>query len=339
MKFWAKKVNVKEEQVGLLIRSFFKEFNPKSMIQIKGNIAELEIFFDEHPPQEIIEAISQCGEIEFEYLPNSKEKIKEDFNEKKSTSGTAKENKDEPENSAKSPANEIPDLDNIVNKSNSYEDFIENIAKQLNLEKRHDFFKEVVNTASKLNKISQKKILASLDETGYEYSDYDYTFCNRCVSKKFNGTLGIMQLIKKIIMYRDFDFSVQGASGVKKVVTQKSILDIPNFQKIVDSIDKTQPINERVKSVLTAMGLSSRTNEEQYNVQKVVNIGIKLKNINAEAFAKKCDMSSMDFANARMIISTLLNDNGCSTEKMKVIDFLKELQKLVMTESEIENLT
>lgn len=67
MKFSAK-LKLERANAGHLIRAFFQEFNPKNILQIKGDEAKAEIFFEENPPMKIVEAISHCFVLSFCYV-------------------------------------------------------------------------------------------------------------------------------------------------------------------------------------------------------------------------------------------------------------------------------
>ena len=71
MKFVVK-LKLEEKKAGALIRAFFQEFNSKNTLHIKGNDANAEIFFEENPPMEIVEAISGCF-IAYFYYKGSEE--------------------------------------------------------------------------------------------------------------------------------------------------------------------------------------------------------------------------------------------------------------------------
>ena len=73
MKFWAKVIFRGERNAEHLIRAFFKEFNPESSIVIKGKDANVEIVFVSKPPLEIVEAISYCDILEFNFGKDSEE--------------------------------------------------------------------------------------------------------------------------------------------------------------------------------------------------------------------------------------------------------------------------
>ena len=55
-----------------LIRAFFEEFNPKSTLHINGDTANAEIFFEENPPMKIVNAISRCNILSFDYEESEK---------------------------------------------------------------------------------------------------------------------------------------------------------------------------------------------------------------------------------------------------------------------------
>lgn len=341
MKIWAK-VKLKEEQAGLLIRSFFKEFHPESMISIKGNEAEVEIFFENEPPQGIVDAISKCGEIELKYSPDSEEV--EEKEEKSSTKTKKEKGKNKAKiDDSKTTVQEIPDLNQIARKSNSYEEFIQKVADLLKLANRRELFVKSVGIASELKgRISWPNIADKLTIENFNVNDYERGFCNKRVSAAFKGTIGLMQLIKQIIEYRNYGFSNKEQLTSGEPVTQQGIFDLPCFQELIDCVDDTQPVDERVRTLLNAIGLNQRTGEEQHRILEVVNMAIKMKDIDFDAIGEKLEISTEDISGARMILSELLNvyiaSNAPSVGKIKAIDFLKELQKVIMTQQEIDNL-
>ena len=70
--FWAK-IRIREDETAQkLLQTFFKEFNPQSVIQVKDGNVFVKIFFDKNPPVEIAEAIGGYKDIEFCYgeIPN-----------------------------------------------------------------------------------------------------------------------------------------------------------------------------------------------------------------------------------------------------------------------------
>ena len=201
----------------------------------------------------------------------------------------------------------------------------------------------MVNVAGELKeRISWPNISAELTKEQYSFNNYDNVFCNRHVAEKFNNAIGIMQLIKQIVEYRNYDFSSTEKLSSGGEVMQQGIFDLPCFQELIDCVDETQSIDERVKSFLDAIGSSKRTGEEQHRILEVVNTAIKMKDIDFEVVGEKLEMATGDVAGARMILSELLNayiaSNAPSVGKIKVIDFLNELPKVIMTQQEIEEL-
>lgn len=82
-KVYAKVKLNKEKNVQFLIKQFFRNFNPESSINIKGNETLIELVFDKEPPVETLEAIGYCEVEELIYGKILEESYVEEFKKEK----------------------------------------------------------------------------------------------------------------------------------------------------------------------------------------------------------------------------------------------------------------
>lgn len=116
--------------------------------------------------------------------------------------------------------------------------------------------------------------------------------------------------------------------------------EIPGFEETLGSVDKTQPIEDRVRYVLDSMGLKKKKAQEQQEIFEVANTAVRIREITWDNIFSKLKVPMGFRLERRMNISTFINDfvsQYDSDKKVQVLDFLKELQKIVMNENEIGN--
>ena len=110
--------------------------------------------------------------------------------------------------------------------------------------------------------------------------------------------------------------------------------EIQEFEETLASIDKTQPINERIRYVLKAMGLNKLLADQQRKIIEVASIAVKSNEINLESIFSAY---GGEYGETRMEFSKFINDyvkKYGSNEKVKILTFLSELQKVIMLENE-----
>ena len=102
---------------------------------------------------------------------------------------------------------------------------------------------------------------------------------------------------------------VQGGES-KNIEKMECMPEIPYFNEILGSVNKTQPIEER------------------------------LREINFDIIFSKLSISNESVLKARLTFSKFINDfvsKYASDKKVKLLDFLKQLQEFVIEDSEIES--
>ena len=366
MKFWAKVSFNCEKNAEYLIRSFFKEFNPESSIVIRGKEAKVEIIFDE-PPMQIIQAITECDLLEFNY---GKPLGEYDEAVCKQSAKPESNNANKVKKSRQS-AKEIPELIQLANKSSSYEEFVDFVADWLEMGKRKEFFKNLLLAANQTKKIIWSNLEAILTTNNISYSLWDKVWCTRQVTSKFTNAeahITIMGLIKEIVKYKDYNFNQEinkklvpnekseiveetissneeievpeeGHSVLEIIekpkikVKMECMPEIPYFEEVLGAVDKTKPIEERVKYVLMAMKLDKLNSKDQDGILKIAVTAVKSKEISYDAIFKTVRIPFESITLARMTFSAFINDFVATydpTKKVKLLDFLKDLQTIVI---------
>ena len=126
----------------------------------------------------------------------------------------------------------------------------------------------------------------------------------------------------------------------KNRVKMDCMPEIPWFEETLGSVDKTQPIEDRVRYVLTTMGMEKMNAQEQQEIFEIANTAVRLGRIAFDIIFVKANIPMESSVKARMTFSGFVNDFVTQYDpqrKVKLLDFLKQLQEIVMYESEIES--
>lgn len=374
MKFWAK-ANVEKESAKNLVLAFFNEFNPESSIAIRGKQARVEIVFEE-PPLKILDAITNCEEYEINYGKQWEEYDGEavveemPFEECGGEAGIVKEickqPEDQPTSAEETPKKagkpkkqravleeeieEIPEITEIAKKSSSYEDFISSIAKWIEPNKKENqiFIIKLIKAATQAEEINWKNIDKIFNNEGYVYRPGVRTNVSNAVTKKFNEirrNVTILNSLRLFVKYQNFEFGkdIVNEDICSKRVKMKCMPEIPMFEVALGSIDKTQAIENRVKYVLNVMKLEEQNSEKQNIIRVISNVAVMSKEIDINAIYEKSGIKHRAKEYVHLTISKFVNDfaklHVNSAEKIAAVDFLKNLQEIVLLETEVENLT
>ena len=122
-------------------------------------------------------------------------------------------------------------------------------------------------------------------------------------------------------------------------VKMECIPEIPSFEQALSSVDMTQPIEERVKHVLTAMGWGKKNDKEKQQIFEIINAAVRLEDMSFDNIFKRVNLPMTENLRARMSCAKMINDfvkQYYPESMVKLLDFTKELQGIIMLESEIE---
>lgn len=358
------KLKVGEQKAfGNLLRIFFEDLDCKNELNVKNGEINLRYFFKEKPPQKILDAIAEFEIVHFYFNSvetnnntsddievNKEQNIEESELVEAEVVNTEKEEikaqqkVDEVETSALEANNP---LDEIAEKSISYEEFVRNVVNELNLKNRSQLFEEIIEAAGQVNKITWKNVEAYLAERNIQVLAYDKIVFSKSVVKRFNYEK-LLDFIKKIVEFKERSFTSSEVieKGEETLESQDIVLNdigensrvkylykIPDFKVILDKVDKTKPIENRVRYVLTAMGLLDKEPKLQQELVDFATSATKIKNLSMESLFMKCNTDMQEIMETRMEFSEFINGFVSAflpDTKIKVIDFLRDLQVVIL---------
>ena len=331
-KFSAKVKFESDKNASYLINAFFQDFNPDSSIFIRGNESELEIAFQE-PPMAIIDALTHCKVIELSYGKNLQEYKEEDSSPAEKIVMNV--------NSEQNDTISIPELDEIAKKSTSFENFAELVSKWLEMDKRQDFFKNLIIVSSEVEKLTWKELEKALSAKDFPHISYDKLWSSKQVSKKLKDySLSILKLLKILRQYKEYSFDNTKDQPENKhtLVETRCMPEIKELENIFANVDKCSPINERVRYVLEAMGLNNLPIEDQELIVKIANNAVRKRNLSYDTIFAETDIPQNQIVLARLTFAGFINDfmQKYGSEKVQLLTFLLELQKNIMLDSEID---
>lgn len=342
-KFRAKIKFESDKNASYLIKAFFQDFNPDSSIVIRGNKSELEIAFQE-PPMAIIDALTYCKVIELNYGKNLQEHKEEDSSPAKKIAMNVNSEQDDTdvENFEMQKHNDtisIPELDEIAKKSTSFENFAELVSKWLEMDKRQDFFKNLIIVSSEVEKLTWKELEKALSAKGFPYINYDKIWSSKQVSKKLKDySLSILKLLKILRQYKEYSFDNTKDQPENKhtLVETRCMPEIKELENIFANVDKCSFINERVRYVLEAMGLNNLPIEDQELIVKIANNAIKKRELSYDTIFVGTDIPQDMIKLSRLIFSAFINDfmQKYGSEKVQLLTFLLELKKNILWDFE-----
>ncbi len=261
----------------------------------------------------------------------------------------------------------IPELEEIAKKATSFEHFAELVAEWLEMDKRKKLFTNLVIVSAEVDKITWKELDKALKCKNVFYTQWDKVCFGQQVSeklKKYPATL--LAFLKATRLYKEYSFKkadehfIRENSNVQEVkkkvpnVEEKSeepissdvsklmecMPEIKDFEETLASVDKTQPVEERVRYVLRAMGLDNLNEKEQNQIVEIASTAVKKEKITFDIIFVEANLPVEQTMEVRMKFSKFVNDfvqKYESGKKVKLLTFLSELQKIIMLEGEIEN--
>ena len=302
---------------------------------------------------------------------NAENENSEQTEQPKKKRGRPATKKLEPKKETKSePTINIPKLEEIAKKSNSFEHFAELVAKWLEMDKRKEFFKSLIIVSAEVDKITWKELEKALKNKNVFYTQWDKIWSRQQVSEKlkeYSATmLSFLNVTKK---YKEYSFKEveeysteenSSKQDVEKTTTNfeektdkfnetvfpkprvkmECMPEIKEFEETLASVDKTQPVEERVRYVLGAMGLNNMSVKEQKQIVEIASTAVKKGRMAFDIIFVEANIPIEQTMTVRMKFSKFVNDfvqKYESGKKVKLLTFLSELQKIIMFESEIES--
>lgn len=312
-----------------------------------------------------------CGKFLEEHEDNENVKLKSDDDLKPQASAgeilnetKLPEVQEKPEKRRSEPNDfpHIPELEAIAQKATSFDNFVTLVAQWIQIGKRQDFFKNMVIASTEVDVVTWKNIENVLNRKKIVFKQYDKLFSSNKISEKMKKySITLIPFLDILRKYKDYPFNQEKETSVGENVSQavnqapiqnleekisdESIIskprikmecmpEIQEFEETLVSIDKTQAISERVRYVLKAIGLSKLPADQQRQIIEVASIAVKSNEMNLESIF---NAYGGEYGETRMQFSKLINDyvkTHGGNEKVKILTFLSELQKVIMLENE-----
>ena len=268
------------------------------------------------------------------------------------------------------PTVKIQKLEEIARKSNSFEHFAELVAQWLEMGKRQEFFKNLIIVSAEVDKITWKELEKALKNKNIFYKEWDKIWSGQQVSKKLKEySATMLSFLKVTKKYKEYSFKEveeysteenSSKQDVEKTTTNfeekndkfnetvfpktrvkmECMPEIKEFEETLASVDKTQPVEERVRYVLGAMGLNNMSVKEQKQIVEIASTAVKKERMAFDIIFVEANIPIDQTMAVRMTFSKFVNDfvqKYESGKKVKLLTFLSELQKIIMIESEIES--
>ena len=264
----------------------------------------------------------------------------------------------------------IPELKEIAEKATSFEHFAELVAEWLEMDKRKELFTNLIIVSAEVDKITWKELEKALKCKNVFYTQWDKIWSGQQVSeklKKYSATL--LTFLNATRQYKEYSFKKADELFIKEnsntQATKKTIPnaeekteeycdndiskprvkmecmpEIKDFEETLASVDKTQPVEERVRYVLRAMGLNKLNAKEQKQITEIASTAVRKGRMAFDIIFVEANIPIEQTMEARMTFSKFVNDfvqKYESGKKVRILTFLSELQKIIMFESEIEN--
>ena len=319
-----------------LTQAFFlsKVYNSKNNFEIyhdekeKMDFAKVEVYFENCPPSEIIEAITtdyvEILELKYKFEESEEEKISEQTVDAK----ISKQHRHKKTTNTNDDRY-IHAINDLAKKSTSYDEFVDNIANYIDFGSKKEFFVQLIAAATKISDPSDICWKNIEKEFGSAYNESTKIICSKCIAKKFEGSIPILKLIKVIVRYDSFDFSNE------RRVKMTCMPDNSEFEKVLANIDKTHPISDRVRKILNEMGWKEEESKSSKICFAIVKSALEIPGeITWDSIFEIVDgFITFDHDIAKMSLSTLINTfaskNG-SDKKVSTIEFLNELKAIIM---------
>lgn len=369
-KFSAKVTLKGEENAKNLIKAFFEEFDEESSISLKGNDAEMEIHFRD-VPLKIIDALGYCKIDELNYNSNANKNNKavvvevksndskpETSENKRKTIKVKRRGRAKKKKAIAADIVKIPELDDIAEKSTSFEHFAQLVAEWMEMGERKADLVELISVSTSVDNVRWVDLYIALEKRNYVLKDYARNDISKTISEKIKVTL--LPFLKIVRQYKDYDFKVVDTTNSAETIIsdQKYETTTSNMEEIPENIEytlpKTQvntdlPLEERIEEVLDVMGIKNESQEKQKMFLKIAREGIKMdsKKLKSKAYRGN-EILNIIFEHAKVpqgqraitraefaeFINKFGVRNGINS-RIQLTEFFVKLQELVMSEEEL----
>ena len=236
------------------------------------------------------------------------------------------------------------------------------------MDKRESYFKNLIIAAGEATNIKWKELNFTLKKMGIVNYQYDKVWAGQQFDKKMNQSVPILSFLQVVKKYKEYpfkqiltkneeiheDISKRDATQEEKKEQQDEraeninenrvkmpcMPEIKEFEEKLAMVDKTQPVEKRIEFVLDAMGFKQLSEKNQKNIMEIATIAVKSSRMSYDIIAVKAQIQGDSLMTARMEFAKFVTNFAKkydSSAQVKILDFLSDLQKIIMFESEIED--
>lgn len=307
-----------------LICNFFKLCGQQDMISVCDGKIDIEMYFNVVPP----EIVNMFEEYNVYFMKCFK------YNEEAKEEELSDEIKCEK-------------IEELLNVSTSYDDFLERVIKTLRLDVSREkkfrmlfpVLKDEMVTSNNIRVLTFRKVLK---ENGERLSLADNSYFDYHTKTGFKINMG--DLLRLLVKSRDFKFSLKESSQEiiddnSKKTSDVSITEcfsnIPNFEEGLHNIlTTTKDKKERAKKILVLMGLGEQKTSISIQIIEAVNISLKTEKLSFERILEESEFTYNSEIQLQLVISEFVNSfihKFYPDTDVKAIDFLGYLKKLVIS--------
>lgn len=249
-------------------------------------------------------------------------------------------------------------LRELAEKATSFESFVKLVGNWMNTGRRQSLFEELIKATSMVTNICWGELANACVSNGVIFKDWE----KFNLAKKFDlktGSKNFFPFLEMVANYRDYPFGKktelaidesEGGSQVlvpeenqeevlKKNSETENVPEMSYLAGMLGSVIKTQSKEEKLRYILTVMGLEKENPDVQKEIFDIAYSAVMQEKKTLEEILADTKIPEESWMKARMNFAKFINDfvsaKG-STEKIKLLDFLKDLKEIVQKEDDEE---
>lgn len=259
---------------------------------------------------------------------------------------------------------DIPDLDRIAGEVTSFTQFVTNVGKWLNLpEDSIDYFVKITAELStigvegyeirnedvkRVNRNMEKpdyrrvklgKQVSSLLETHNIFSTFHPFLCTvmKYAKKSYKAEADVQDSADQDCEGEHQKYDKSTIDDEVKTTEKINYLNCENFVQILKSIDENAPVDEKVKELLSKMGLDKKSKNLYNNTCQIVKAAFSMESIDSVDQVLNVagvDTGTKNGMQIKIKLSEWINDYNKENhvKRMKIIAFLRELKAIFTSE-------
>ena len=249
-------------------------------------------------------------------------------------------------------------LRELAEKATSFESFVKMVGNWMNTGKRQDFFEEVIKATSMVNNICWEELTNACVSNGATFKNWErFNLAGKFKMK--TGSENFFPFLEMVANYRDYPFgektelAIDESEGESQVLVPEenqeevskensqteNVPEMSYLAGMLGSVIKTQSKEEKLRYILTVMGLEKENPDVQKEIFDIAYSAVMQEKKTLEEILADTKIPEESWMKARMNFAKFINDfvsaKG-STEKIKLLDFLKDLKEIVQKEDDEE---